>query len=29
MSMSPALRHFIQLNFGWDIYEWEDEDIRF
>lgn len=24
-----TLRTFLQDNFGWDIYEWSDEDIRF
>lgn len=24
-----TLRTFLQENFGWDIYEWADEDIRF
>jgi hypothetical protein len=24
-----TLRTFLQDNFGWDIYEWADEDIRF
>lgn len=24
-----TLRTFLQVNFGWDIYEWADEDIRF
>ena len=24
-----TLRTFLQENFGWDIYEWEPDDIRF
>ena len=24
-----TLRQFLWENFGWDIYEWGDEDIRF
>jgi hypothetical protein len=24
-----TLRQFLQDNFGWDIYEWADDDIRF
>ena len=24
-----TLRTFLQEQFGWDIYEWADEDIRF
>jgi len=24
-----TLRVFLWENFGWDIYEWDDEDIRF
>lgn len=27
--MTPNLRHWLWLNFGWDIYEWEPDDIRF
>jgi len=27
--MTPALRHWLWLNFGWDIYDWRDDDIRF
>ena len=23
-----TLRHWLQANFGWDIYEWEPDDIR-
>jgi hypothetical protein len=24
-----TLRQFLYDNFGWDIYEWKDDDIRF
>jgi len=24
-----TLRQFLHDNFGWDIYDWGDEDIRF
>jgi len=24
-----TLRQFLFVNFGWDIYEWADDDIRF
>jgi hypothetical protein len=24
-----TLRQFLQDNFGWDIYDWEIDDIRF
>jgi len=24
-----TLRQFLQYNFGWDIYDWDDEEIRF
>jgi len=24
-----TLRQFLHDNFGWDIYEWVDDDIRF
>lgn len=27
--MQMTLRQFLFDNFGWDIYEWGDEDIRF
>jgi len=27
--VTPALRHWIWLNFGYDIYDWADDDIRF
>jgi len=27
--MTPALRHWIWVNFGFDVYEWGDEEIRF
>jgi len=27
--VNPALRHWLFTNFGWDIYEWGDEEIRF
>lgn len=27
--IDPTLRHWLWLNFGWDIYEWEDGDVRF
>lgn len=23
------LRRWLWVNFGWDIYEWADEDLRF
>lgn len=29
MRLTPGLRHWLWTNFGWDIYEWSDEDIRF
>jgi hypothetical protein len=27
--MPEALRPWLWLNFGWDIYEWAPDDIRF
>jgi hypothetical protein len=27
--MTADLRHWMYLNFGWDIYEWDDDDLRF
>jgi len=27
--VNPALRHWLFTNFGWDIYEWGPEEIRF
>ena len=24
-----TLRQFLYDNFGWDVYEWADDDIRF
>ena len=27
--MPMTLRQFLQDNFGWDIYDWADEEIRF
>jgi len=24
-----TLRQFLQTNFGWDIYEWDEGDLRF
>jgi len=27
--MTADLRHWMHLNFGWDIYEWDDDDLRF
>jgi len=27
--VNPALRHWLFTNFGWDIYDWDDEEIRF
>jgi len=24
-----TLRQFLQDNFGWDIYDWADDEIRF
>jgi len=27
--MNPALRHWLWQNFGWDIYDWDDGDLRF
>ena len=29
MVMSPALRHWLWVQFGWDIYDWSDDEIRF
>lgn len=26
---NPALVAFLEQEFGWSLYEWEDEDIRF
>ena len=26
---SHALRHWLHVNFGWDIYDWEPDDLRF
>lgn len=28
-SVNPALRHWLWQNFGWDIYDWDAEDLRF
>jgi len=25
----PALRHWLWVNFGIDVYEWRDDEIRF
>lgn len=27
--MTPALRHWLWLNFGFDQYDWADDEIRF
>lgn len=27
--MPPSLRHWLWLNFGYDIYDWQPNDIRF
>ena len=27
--INPTLRQWLWLNFGWDIYEWRDDEIRF
>jgi hypothetical protein len=27
--VAAALRHWLWQNFGWDIYEWDDGDLRF
>lgn len=27
--LTMTLRQFLFDNFGWDIYDWEDDDIRF
>lgn len=27
--MEPALRCWLWTNFGWDIYDWEPDDLRF
>jgi hypothetical protein len=27
--ISPALRQWLWEQFGWDIHEWADDDIRF
>jgi hypothetical protein len=24
-----ALRDFLRINFGWDLYDWAPDDIRF
>jgi hypothetical protein len=29
MGWPPALRDFLWREFGWDIYEWADDDLRF
>ncbi len=26
---SPGLRHWLWTNFGWDVYEWGEDEIRF
>lgn len=27
--LPPALREWLWDNFGWDVYEWDAEDLRF
>ena len=27
--MTDTLRHWLLANFGWDIYDWHPEDVRF
>jgi hypothetical protein len=27
--ISAQLRSWLWANFGWDIYDWDDDDIRF
>ena len=27
--MSPSLRQFLWVNFGFDLWEWADDDLRF
>jgi hypothetical protein len=27
--LNMTLRQFLHDNFGWDIYDWADEEIRF
>ncbi|MEN9936017.1 MAG: hypothetical protein RLZZ387_2596 [Chloroflexota bacterium] len=27
--MTPALRQWIWEQFGWDVYDWADDEIRF
>jgi hypothetical protein len=29
MGKKMTLRQFLQDNFGWDIYDWADDEIRF
>jgi hypothetical protein len=29
MGSHMTLRQFLQDNFGWDIYDWADDEIRF
>lgn len=29
MANEMTLRRFLQVNFGWDIYEWAPDDLRF
>lgn len=26
---APALRQWLWVNFGWDCYDWNDDDLRF
>lgn len=28
-SPPAALRHWLWDNFGWELYDWNDDDIRF
>jgi hypothetical protein len=29
LAMHMTLRQFLHDNFGWDIYDWADDEIRF
>lgn len=29
MRLTPGLRQWLWVQFGWDIYEWEDDELRF
>lgn len=29
MTPSPSLRHWLNVNFGWDVFEWGPDEIVF